>query len=105
MTGSAIVILIIKDLMPLWYGIVIIMFSFINIIGASVIIKKYKYVPSAILVGKIAAASVMFTFLSNIVAFLHQTFLSYLYIASITLIITSACIYGLKNYKIIKDMK
>lgn len=105
MTVSAIIILMMKDLMPIWYGIVIIAFSLVNIIGAAIVVKKYKYIPTSILIGKIAAVSVMMTFLINIVAFLHPDFMQILYISSTTLIIVSVGTYIYKNYNIIKIIK
>ena len=99
MIGSAIIILLYKSLMPAWYVIVVLGCSLINIIGGLIVIKKYNYVPSAILMGKIAAVSVMLTFLFNI-AYSHTDLLIYVYTLSSFLLIISVCVYAYKirNY-------
>ena len=109
MIGSAIIILLYKDLMPAWYGITIISCLFTNIIGGLILIKKYKYFPSAILIGKIAAVLVMFTFLLNIafafdIAYNSQPiWLIYMYIVSALLLISSVIVYGYKTIKMNKN--
>ena len=99
MIGSAIIILICKDFMPVWYGVIVISCFLINIIGGLIVIKKFNYVPSAIFVGKVAAVFTMFTFLINIPYFLYTNFLFYMYIASASLLITSVGVYVYKVYK------
>jgi len=102
MIGSAIIILIYKDLMPMWYGVVFIGCSLINLLGGLILIKKYKYVPSAILIGKVAAVLIMLTFLFNIAFFLYEEILFYLYIVSALLLIMSLIVYGYKGIQEIK---
>ena len=106
MIASAILILIYKDLMPIWYGIVFVICSLINLIGGLVLIKRYKYVPASIFVGKIAAVSIMITFLLNILLYfniaLHNDYsiiLFSLYIISSIFLIASVVIYGYKSWK------
>jgi len=97
MIGSAILILMYKGMMPIWYGAVVIGCSLINLIGGLILIKKYKYVPSAILIGKIAAVVVMLTFLFNIAFYLYEEILFYVYIASSLLLVASVGTYCYKS--------
>jgi len=106
MIGSAILILIYKDMMPVWYGVVVIGCSVINLIGGLILIKKYKYVPSAILIGKFAAVGVMLSFLFNIVLFLrYEETLFYFYILSSILLVASVVVYEYKSYNQLKTKK
>ena len=109
MIGSAIFILIYKDLMPIWYGVVVIGCFIVNLLGGLILIKKYKYVPSAIFVGKVAAVFTMLTFLINIAFSFHISYLNNfpiwlicIYIISSSLLIASVVIYGYKSYKNVK---
>ena len=77
MIGSAIIILATQGRMPLWFVIMILAGSVFNLAGGLLLIKKYNYVPSAIMLGKIAAVIIMVTFLLNIVNFLYIEYLYY----------------------------
>ena len=109
MIGSAVIILIYMELMPAWYGIIIIVCFLTNLIGGLVLIKKYKYVPAAILIGKIAAVVTMITFLVNILFSVQIVYLNAYpvwllcaYIVSSLLLIISVVVYGVKSYTQLK---
>ena len=98
---SALTILFIQGKTPLWYITVIIVCSFLNLFGGLILIKKYNFVPSAIIVGKVAAVSIMITFLLNIITF---QYVEYLYFLSTVLLIISVAAYIIRSFKTIKEI-
>jgi hypothetical protein len=73
--------------------------SLINLLGGLFLIKKFNFVPSAVWIGKIAALSMIVTFLLNIV---NYDYIDYLYYISALLLIASIIVYTIKSINIIK---
>jgi hypothetical protein len=82
--------------MDWWFIIIVVAFNILNLVGGLILIKKFKFVPSAIFIGKVAAVSIMITFLLNILMF---NYIQYFYYLSVLLLIISFIQYCIVSYK------
>ena len=101
MIGSAVIILLLQGLMPFWFVAIILGRDLFLLLGGLWISKKIKFVLPSIMIGKIAAVSVMTTFLLNILNF-H--YIEYFYYSSAILIIISTVIYIQKAIQTLKKI-